>query len=148
MISIPWPPRTYEGLTNTGKPNLLASSKPSSTFQTPLPFGLSIPNFSNRSSNFSLSSAISIWSAVVPKVLIPFSFKKLASLIAVCPPNCSITPSGFSLSIIFNTSSSVNGSKYNLSDILKSVLTVSGLLFTIIVSIPIFFNDFTQCTEA
>ena len=41
---------------------------------------------------------------------------------------------------MLSTSSSVNGSKYNLSEILKSVLTVSGLLFTIIVSIPnIFF---------
>jgi len=64
----------------------------------------------------------------------------LASFIAVCPPNCNITPSGFSFSIIFNTSSSVIGSKYSLSEISKSVLTVSGLLLIIIVSIPSFFS--------
>ena len=145
---MPCPPKTYEGLTSTGNPSLLASSIPSSKVQTPFPLGLAISKFSNNSSNFSLSSAISICSAVVPKVFIPFSFKKLASLIAVCPPNWSITPSGFSFSIIFNTSSSVNGSKYSLSEILKSVLTVSGLLFIIIVSISIFLRAITQCTDA
>ena len=50
----------------------------------------------------------------VPNIGIFFSSRNLANFIAVCPPNCNITPSGFSFSIIFNTSSSVNGSKYNL----------------------------------
>src|SRR5699024_7078240 len=57
-----------------------------------------------------------------------------AKLIAVCPPNCTITPSGCSSSITSITSSTVNGSKYNLSEMLKSVETVSGLLFMIIAS--------------
>ena len=38
------------------------------------------------------------------------------------------------------TSSSVRGSKYSLSEVSKSVLTVSGLLFMIIVSMPIFLS--------
>src|SRR5699024_1284610 len=69
------------------------------------------------------------------------------SLIAVCPPNCTTAPSGFSNSTIFSTSSGVNGSKYNLSAISKSVETVSGLLLTIIVSYPAQLNDQVQCTE-
>ena len=80
----------------------------------------------------------------VPNIGIFFSSKNLASFIAVCPPNCKITPSVCSFSIIFKTSSSVNGSKYNLSEVSKSVLTVSGLLFTIIVSIPNFLRAFIQ----
>ena len=39
-----------------------------------------------------------------------------ARLIDVCPPNCTITPSGFSFSRTANTSSLVKGSKYNLSE--------------------------------
>ena len=48
---------------------------------------------------------------------------------------------------MLSTSSGVSGSKYSLSAISKSVLTVSGLLFTIIVSYPSFANAHVQCTE-
>ena len=51
------------------------------------------------------------------------------------------------MSIILSTSSGVNGSKYNLSAISKSVETVSGLLFTIIVSYPAALSAHTQWTE-
>ena len=40
-------------------------------------------------------------------------------MIAVCPPNCTTAPSGFSKRTIFSTSSGVNGSKYNLSGDIK-----------------------------
>ena len=40
------------------------------------------------------------------------------------------------MSVIDRTSSTVIGSKYNLSDVSKSVETVSGLQLTIIVSYP------------
>ena len=63
---------------------------------------------------------------------------------AVCPPNCTMAPSGFSKRTILSTSSGVNGSKYKRSAISKSVDTVSGLLFTIIVSYPASFKAQTQ----
>ena len=134
QISIPAPPNTYDGLTKTGYFNLLATSKASSTVNTVEPRGRSIWHFSRISSNLSLSSAASTSSAEVPKILTPISINALVSLIAVCPPNWTIAPSGFSISTIFSTSSGVNGSKYKRSAISKSVLTVSGLLLTIIVS--------------
>ena len=53
------------------------------------------------------------------------SLKKITILgICVC----------FSILTMLSTSSGVNGSKYNLSAISKSVLTVSGLLLMMIVS--------------
>ena len=45
----------------------------------------------------------------------PACFSGRASVSGVWPPNCTITPSGFSVSQMFRTSSSVNGSKYNRS---------------------------------
>ncbi|CQB90256.1 Uncharacterised protein [Chlamydia trachomatis] len=55
-----------------------------------------------------------------------------------------ITPSGFSISTIFNTSSKVIGSKYNLSEIEKSVETVSGLELITIALYPSFCKALTQ----
>ena len=46
-----------------------------------------------------------------------------------------------------STSSAVNGSKYSLSAISKSVETVSGLLLIMTVSQPSFANAQVQCTE-
>ena len=51
-----------------------------------------------------------------------------------------LLPSGFSASIIFITSSVVSGSKNNRSDVSKSVLTVSGLLFITTDSYPASFK--------
>ena len=39
------------------------------------------------------------------------------SFSGVCPPNCTITPSGFSIARISSTSSSVSGSKYSRSEV-------------------------------
>jgi len=64
----------------------------------------------------------------------PISEMAFVSFMAVCPPNCTIAPNGFSLSTIPAMSSFVRGSKYSLSAVSKSVETVSGLLFTIMVS--------------
>ena len=64
----------------------------------------------------------------------PMSVRALASLMAVCPPNWTTAPQGFSCSTMFCTSSAVRGSKYSLSATSKSVDTVSGLLLTMMVS--------------
>ena len=74
-------------------------------------------NFLITPANSSLFSALSIDSTLVPIIGAPKSCNFLAKLSGVCPPNWTITPSGFSLSIIFITSSKVKGSKYNLSDV-------------------------------
>ena len=97
--------------------------------------------------NFSLSSARSIFFADVPIILAPYSSKSLAIFKGVCPPNWTKTPSGFSKSIIFATSSKVTGSKYNLSTKSKSVLTVSGLQLIIITLYPWSFSPKTACTQ-
>ena len=57
-----------------------------------------------------------------------------ANFSGVCPPSCTMTPIGFSRSTISSTSSSVSGSKYSLSEMSKSVDTVSGFEFTMMVS--------------
>jgi len=80
---MPCPPSTYEGLTNTGYFSSFATSTPSATVHTPFPFGLFISNLSRSSSNFSLSSAASIFTKSVPSIFIFFSCKNLASFIAV-----------------------------------------------------------------
>ena len=54
---------------------------------------------------------MSIDSALVPRILIPFLSRNLVSFIAVCPPNATTTPIGFSALITFITSSFVSGSK-------------------------------------
>ena len=100
------------------------------------PAGRGISSFVKRSSNFSRSSALSIPATDVPNTLTPRAAKGAAKLMAVCPPNWQITPTGFSLSMTAMTSSTVNGSKYRLSEVSKSVLTVSGLLLIIMLFIP------------
>ena len=68
-------------------------------------------NLLTKSVNASLSSAKLMLSEEVPKIFTPASFSLLAIFKGVCPPNCTKTPSGFSKSIIFITSSNVIGSK-------------------------------------
>ena len=63
------------------------------------------------------SSARSIASGEVPSSGTPAASSPAASLSGVWPPNCTITPSGFSTSTIFITSSKVSGSKYSRSDV-------------------------------
>ena len=54
---------------------------------------------------------LQIMSGDVPTIGTPFASSASASLSGVWPPYCTITPTGFSLSTISSTSSSVNGSK-------------------------------------
>ena len=70
-----------------------------------------------------------------------------ARLMAVCPPNCTTTPSGFVWSMMFSTSSTVSGSKNRASEVSKSVETVSGLLLMMIASYPSSRSAHTECTE-
>ena len=65
----------------------------------------------------SRSSARSIASGEVPRIGTPACSSGTASLSGVCPPNCTITPSGFSRSTIAITSSNVSGSKYSRSEV-------------------------------
>ncbi len=75
-------------------------------------------------------------STLVPRIGTPSASSGSASFSGVCPPSCTITPSGRSRSTISSTSSSVSGSKYSRSLTSKSVDTVSGFEFTMIVSNP------------
>ena len=72
-------------------------------------------------------------------------------LIAVCPPNWTIVDGKEflvpSFSKISNTDSWSIGSKYNLSDVSKSVDTVSGFEFIKIDSIFLFSRDQAAWTE-
>ena len=54
---------------------------------------------------------LSMLSGWVPRIFTPFSCRCFVSLMAVCPPKATTTASGFSVAMIFITSSSVRGSK-------------------------------------
>ncbi len=66
------PPRTKDGLTNTGKLKTSISSSRSSGPSTVYPFGILTSNSDNNLSIFFLSSAISIPERGVPNKLTPF----------------------------------------------------------------------------
>jgi len=74
-----------------------------------------MPSLSISAENNFRSSATSTSSGDVPKILVFFPLRALmrgmARLIAVWPPNWSITPSASSFSMTFRTSSRVSGSK-------------------------------------
>ncbi len=116
-ISIPLPPKTKDGLTNTGYPISSAFSVTSSEFVATAHFGIFILAFSIRSPHWPLSSAASISLTFVPRILVFNSLSLMyfsifdAKLTAVCPPNCKIIPYGFSTSSISNIASPSNGSK-------------------------------------
>ena len=83
-----------------------------------VPFsGCGILSLFSISPNLFLFSARSILSGVVPSIFTPALLSFIASFSGVCPPNCTITPYGFSASITFITSSNVRGSKYSLSEV-------------------------------
>ena len=73
--------------------------------------GMGMPSLSIIARNRSRSSAMSMVSGVVPRMLTPFFLSAAARLSGVWPPNCAITPTGFSFSWMASTSSSVSGSK-------------------------------------
>ena len=103
----------------------------------PIPFaGCRRPSCSTSSENLLLSSARSIESGLVPMIGTPARSRPTARLSGVWPPSCTMTPSGLSRSTMASTSSWVSGSKYSLSEVSKSVETVSGLELTMMVSKP------------
>ena len=67
--------------------------------------------------NFSRSSASSIVSTLVPMIGTPALLSARARFSGVCPPNCTITPSGSTRSQMFSTSSVVSGSKNSRSEV-------------------------------
>mmetsp|Transcript_12475 Transcript_12475/g.41084 ORF Transcript_12475/g.41084 Transcript_12475/m.41084 type:complete len:358 (-) Transcript_12475:2033-3106(-) len=123
-ISIARPPSTYDGRTITGYPSFPATSCASSALRAMPPGGCWIPSLFKHASNRSRSSAASIASGEVPRMrTLPFPdaagiglasksvCSGFASLSGVCPPNCTMIPSGRSFSSTFITSSTVSGSK-------------------------------------
>ena len=90
---------------------------------------------------------MSIASGDVPRSARPRASSPRVSLSGVCPPSCTITPIGCSRSTISSTSSSVSGSKYSLSEMSKSVETVSGFELIMIVSYPCSRSAITARTQ-
>ena len=86
-------------------------------------------------------------SGLVPMMGTPARSRPTARLSGVWPPSCTMTPSGCSRSTMAITSSCVRGSKYSLSEVSKSVETVSGFEFTMIVSQPISRRAKAACTQ-
>jgi hypothetical protein len=83
-----------------------------------MPFrGRRSSSFASTSSKRSRSSARSIESGVVPRIGTPARSSGTARRSGVWPPNCTMTPSGFSRPISASVSSSVSGSKKSLSDV-------------------------------
>ena len=58
--------------------------------------GWSTPNASMMDENLCLSSALSMFSADVPKILTLLADKRRARLFGICPPTETIAPCGFS----------------------------------------------------
>ena len=110
------PLRTYDGLTKTGYPTDSAKRLAFDMLVNFFHAGWLIFKESNNFPNFSLSSARSTLSLLVPTILIPCLASLGATLFAVCPPTQVTTPAGFSFSKMSIILSKVNSSKYNLSE--------------------------------
>ena len=130
------PPSTYEGRTSTGYPMRWATFTASAT-ERAVPFaGWVTPRRRASASNRSRSSATSMESGGVPRMGTPAASSGLVSRSGVWPPSWTTTPFGRSQRTISITSSKVSGSKYSLSEMSKSVDTVSGLELIMIVRYP------------
>ena len=116
-ISMARPPSTYEGRTMTGYPISLAIFKAWSSVLAMPASGWGMFNSCMTRRNWSRSSAKSMVAGEVPRIFTPASASSPAILRGVWPPNWAMTPSGFSFSWILNTSSTVSGSKYSLSEV-------------------------------
>ena len=75
-------------------------------------------------------------SGEVPRIGTPAASSAFVSCSGVWPPSCTTTPRGCSSRTISSTSSKVSGSKYSLSEMSKSVETVSGFELIMIVLNP------------
>ena len=133
------PPSTYEGRITMGYDIFFTDEIACVKLYTISLFGWLILSWFIKFENLSLSSHRSIDSNDVPKILIPSLLSFSDNFKGVCPPSWTITPNKslceFSERQISRTDSRSNGSKYNLSEISKSVETVSGLQLTMIDSI-------------
>ena len=69
------------------------------------------PSWVRSAAKRSRSSARSMASGEVPMIGTPAVSRGTASFSGVCPPNWTMTPSGFSFSTMLSTSSRVSGSK-------------------------------------
>ncbi len=130
------PPSTYEGRTSTGKPIRSATFTASSTERAVPLAGCVMPRRSASASKRPRSSAMSIESGAVPRMGTPAASSGLVKRSGVCPPSWTTTPLGRSHRTISSTSSNVSGSKYSLSEMSKSVDTVSGFELIMIVLKP------------
>ena len=92
-----------------------ATAQASSTLVAVPLAGEGMPRSSSSLPNSLRSSARSILAGSVPMMGTPRRLSGSARVSGVCPPNCTITPSGFSVSQMLSTSSSVSGSKYSRS---------------------------------
>ena len=150
----PVPPKVKAGLRTTGYPILLAATIPSSSDSAIIDSKTGSPNSWHSSLNFSLSSAFSILSLLVPKsstwhsCKIPFLYNCIAIFNPVCPPIPGKIASGLSYLIILATYSNVSGSIYTLSAIAVSVIIVAGLEFTNITLYPSSFSAKQACVPA
>src|SRR5947199_319296 len=122
--------------------NRLASSRDLSLSH----FGSSIFSWSSSWANLERSSAVSMLSGVVPRI-VACSDSPLTRLFAVCPPTLTTTPRGRSLSNMSKTRSRLSSSKYSLSSISKSVDTVSGMQFIIMTSDTLFLRAVAILTQ-
>ena len=105
------PDSTYDGRTRTGYPTRLTNFSTSSIELSALHSGWSTPMRSSMAENLSRSSALSIDLAEVPKIGTCCASSFIARLLGIWPPVETITPCGFSSSIISITRSNVNSSK-------------------------------------
>ena len=105
------PESTYDGRTSTGNPTFSMNLPISFIDVSSLHSGWSTPMRSSMAENFSRSSALSISLALVPKIGTFIASSFMARLLGICPPVDTITPKGFSNSIISITRSNVSSSK-------------------------------------
>jgi len=77
------PERTYEGLTKTGKPTISTKSFTSDNVDNSFHLGWSIIRVSNKEENLCLSSALSIFFALVPSSTTPTLSNLRARLLGI-----------------------------------------------------------------
>ena len=135
-IPVPRPPKMYAGRMIAGRPMVLMTSRASSMLWAMPLSGTFKPISIMAFLNFSRSSAVEIDSALAPissgvpgTPTRPRSNKAIAKFRPVCPPSVGRTASGFSRSMIFATTSQVNGSMYVRSAKSGSVMIVAGFEF-------------------
>ena len=138
----PTPPMVNEGRMMAGNPvRSTTVSASSSVLATPLS-GTAMPisfmaSRNNKRSSATLMAGIDApISATWYFLRMPSSSSCTARLSAVCPPTVGRMASGFSIAMIFSSTSGVSGSTYVRSANSGSVMIVAGLLLTRMTSRP------------